>query len=62
LGFEFKYADAPTITNSMRIALEDLELERITIVYPGDRSYDLDERISVMPLGSISDTAKRVVP
>jgi predicted AAA+ superfamily ATPase len=61
LGFEFKYADAPTITNSMRIALEDLELERITIVYPGDRSYDLDERISVMPLGSISDTPKRVV-
>ena len=34
-GFEVKYQDAPTITKSMRIAMQDLKLERLWVVYPG---------------------------
>src|ERR1035437_696563 len=34
-GFEVKYRDAPTITKSMRIAMQDLKLERLWVVYPG---------------------------
>lgn len=34
-GFEFKCSDAPAVTKSMHIALQDLGLERIWVVYPG---------------------------
>jgi predicted AAA+ superfamily ATPase len=49
-GFEFKFADAPSTTKSMRIALADLELDRLFVVFPGDRPYALDERIEAVPL------------
>ena len=52
-GFEFKYADAPGTTRSMRIALEDLSLEHLWVVYPGRQEYELDDRISVIPVDSI---------
>ena len=49
-GFEFKFADAPATTKSMRMALSDLELERLFVVFPGDRPYALDENIDAVPL------------
>lgn len=52
-GFEFKYADAPGATRSMRIAFEDLSLEHLWVVYPGSQDYVLDARISVIPIDSI---------
>lgn len=48
-GVEVKYADAPRATRSMRIARDDLDLHRLTVLYPGDASYDLDDRIRVAP-------------
>jgi predicted AAA+ superfamily ATPase len=53
LGFEFKYLDAPRTTKSMRAALTDLKLERLVVVYPGERDYRLDDRIEVMSLRNI---------
>jgi len=55
-GIEIKYADAPTVTKSLRIAMEDLRLDKATIVYPGDRVYPLGEKIRVLPVSQI-DTA-----
>ena len=52
-GFEFKYTDAPGTTRSMRVAMQDLKLERLWIVYPGNEAYELDERISVLPVGDV---------
>lgn len=49
-GFEFKYADAPGRKRSMHIAIEDLRLEHLWVVYPGDQKYALDDRITVIPL------------
>ena len=37
----------------MRVAMQDLKLERLWIVYPGNEAYDLDERISVLPVGDV---------
>lgn len=34
----------------MRIALADLRLERLTVVYPGKQSYELAPEITVLPL------------
>ena len=52
-GFEFKYADAPGTTRSMRVAMQDLNLTHLWIVYPGAEAYDLDERISVLPVSDV---------
>jgi len=51
---EFKYMDAPKTTKSMRMALDDLDLEHLWIVYPGKELYPLDQRITVMPLNQIN--------
>lgn len=56
-GFQFKYADAPARTRSMLIALEDLGLQRLWVVYPGSKPYDLDEVTSVVPLAAVSEIA-----
>lgn len=50
LGFEFKMSDAPKLTPSMKIAMEDLKLDQLKIIYPGNRSYFLKEGIEVCPL------------
>jgi len=54
-GFEFKYVDAPGRKRSMHIALEDLGLEHLWIIYPGDQKYPLDEKITVIPLDELSN-------
>ena len=50
LGFEFKYADAPRVTRSMRVVQSDLKLDYLFVVYPGESSYLLDKKIEVIPL------------
>jgi predicted AAA+ superfamily ATPase len=57
-GFEFKYKDAPGRKRSMHIAFEDLGLEHLWIIYPGDQKYALDDKITVIPLEEISQLAK----
>jgi predicted AAA+ superfamily ATPase len=52
-GCEFKFADAPKMTNSMRSALTDLGLEKLWIIYPGDQRYALHERVEVLPLNEV---------
>ncbi len=59
-GVEVKYADAPTITKSMRVALHDLGLERLFIVGPGTDGYPLDERIEVCPLPALVAKLRRL--
>jgi len=54
LGIEIKRMDAPRLSASMRIALEDLQLDHLTVVYPGDRSYPLADRVAVVPFDAIA--------
>ena len=42
-GIRFKYADTPTVTRSMRNAMDLLGLERLWIVYPGPSRFFLAE-------------------
>ena len=53
VGVEFKRADAPTLTTSMRVALADLELDALYVVYPGSRRYRLAERVEAVPLSAL---------
>jgi predicted AAA+ superfamily ATPase len=52
-GFEVKYTDAPRMTKSIRIAVNDLLLHKVFIIYPGKDSYDLDKNIHVIPMDRI---------
>ena len=49
VGVEFKRADAPTLTPSMRVALEDLHLDQLIVIYPGDKPYSLAANVAVVP-------------
>ena len=53
VGVEFKRSDAPQMTPSMRIALNDLALDALYVVYPGERRYRLGERVEVVPLAAV---------
>ena len=50
IGVEFKRADAPRVTTSMRIAMHDLKLDALYVVYPGLHRYKLADRVEAVPL------------
>jgi predicted AAA+ superfamily ATPase len=54
LGVECKRADAPRLTPSIRIALGDLGLERVAVVYPGAKRFALADRVEAVPLDSLA--------
>lgn len=53
IGVECKRADAPTLTPSMLIALADLKLDKLHVVYPGEKRYALDKNVEVVPLNEL---------
>lgn len=62
-GVEIKLNEAPTLTPSMRIASQTLNLNHLWVVSPGNRSYPLLENITVVPAQHMQDfirTAKTV--
>ena len=58
IGIEIKRADAPTMTPSMVSALNDLELHRLLVIYPGSTRYRLGHKVEVMSVAeSIAELA-----
>jgi predicted AAA+ superfamily ATPase len=57
VGVEFKRADAPALTPSMRIAMADLKLDALFVLYPGAKRYTLADRIEVLPATSVAEFA-----
>lgn len=53
IGVECKRADAPVLTPSMRIALADLKLDALYVVYPGEKRYTLAKKVEVVPLAEL---------
>jgi len=53
IGVEFKRADAPTVTRSMHIAAEDLKLDALYVVYPGERRLVLASGVEAVPLWAL---------
>jgi predicted AAA+ superfamily ATPase len=54
IGFEFKYTDRPATTKSMHIALEDLKLDHLILVFPGDVVFPLADKITVYGLQTLA--------
>jgi predicted AAA+ superfamily ATPase len=55
LGVEVKRADAPSLTPSMRIALADLRLDALAVLYPGKVRYALADRVEAVPITTIAE-------
>jgi len=57
LGFEIKYTASPRVTKSMRAAIETLKLDRLVVVYPGERRLPLAENIEALGLTDLVQAA-----
>lgn len=53
IGFECKRSSAPTITPSMRTALNELKLDALHVVYPGTQRFPLNDQIDALPLDAL---------
>ncbi|EAA26103.1 hypothetical protein rsib_orf915 [Rickettsia sibirica 246] len=53
MGFEIKYTNTLRITKSMQISLEDLKLDQINVIFPGEISFKLLEKIQAIGLSSL---------
>ena len=53
VGVEFKRADAPKVTPSMRIAMHDLKLDALYVVYPGAHRFSLTGGVEAVPLWAL---------
>ena len=60
IGFEFKYSDSPSITKSMHIAMQDLKLDYIFVIFPGDIKFPMHEKIMAYGLNLIEQLEKMV--
>ena len=54
LGVECKRTDAPRVTPSIKNALADLDLDRVAVVYPGERRYPLADRVEAVPVSELA--------
>ncbi len=51
-GVECKRKDDPRMTRSIRIALDDLGLAHVAVIYPGSKRFPLSDRVDAVPLAS----------
>lgn len=51
-GVEIKRTDAPRPRKAYPIIIEDLALEHLFVVYPGDRKYAIREGVTALPFGA----------
>ncbi len=57
LGFEIKYTASPKLTKSMRAAMDTLQLDRLVVIYPGERQLALAEQIQALGLADLVKNA-----
>jgi len=56
-GVECKRTDAPRLTPSIRIALDNLNLKHVFVIYPGTQRFSLARQVEVVPLQAVSKAA-----
>jgi predicted AAA+ superfamily ATPase len=55
VGVEVKHTDAPKVTRSMRLAMDELDLDFLFVAYPGTKRYRLAEGIEAMAIGEMTE-------
>jgi predicted AAA+ superfamily ATPase len=61
-GFEIKFNEAPKLSPSMRIASQELSLEHLWVIYPGNEQYPISDAITVIPLNQLDRIYTELVP
>jgi predicted AAA+ superfamily ATPase len=56
IGVESKRVDAPHLTTSMKIALQDLQLDSLLVIYPGLHPYSLGEKVQAIPQATLAES------
>ena len=54
VGVECKRTDAPKLTRSIRTAIDDLGLEKVAVIYPGEKRYPIADRVEAVPLAQLA--------
>lgn len=58
LGFEIKRTSAPGLTPSIRVARQDLKLDKLTVVHAGQHSFELDRGVRAVALHHLLDEVR----
>ncbi len=58
VGVECKRTDTPRVTRSIRIAMQDVGLERVAVVYPGTKRYPLSGTVEAVPLAALAEPGR----
>jgi len=53
IGVEAKRSEAPALTKSMRVTLNDLRLKHLLVVYPGLDTFRMHEKVTAVPLAGL---------
>ncbi len=53
LGFEVKRTSSPSLTPSMRIALADLDLQRLDVIHAGSETFPLAKKVRAVALARL---------
>jgi predicted AAA+ superfamily ATPase len=53
-GVEITFHEAPMLTKSMQIGLEDLDLTHLWVIYPGENIFPLHNKVTALPLTKIA--------
>ncbi len=56
-GVECKRTDKPRLTPSIRIALDDLKLKHVFVIYPGTQRFPLARQVEAVPVQALSKGA-----
>jgi predicted AAA+ superfamily ATPase len=56
IAYEFKFTDSPKITKSVRMAMNDLKLDKVYIIYPGNKEYQMEDKITFCGLQRYLDS------
>lgn len=59
-GIEFKFNEAPKSSKSMQVALTDLNLDHLWVIYPGQHQYPVAKKITVWPLKDLVGLMKQL--
>ncbi|MBX7234681.1 MAG: ATP-binding protein [Caldilineales bacterium] len=60
-GIEIKFNEAPSLTQSMHTSISDLKLDHLWVVYPGQQTYPVHPRITMLPLKALSSLRNSLV-
>jgi predicted AAA+ superfamily ATPase len=60
LGFEIKFTAAPRLTPSMRSAVSDLKLGRLTVIHAGQHTFPMSEGVMAVAMRDLPHQVKRL--